>query len=131
MEIAKTVSMRSKDPITDVGCVIVDRNRVIVGTGFNGFETGAQETEELWKRPTKYTHVKHAEINAISHAKLSTKNNNIYVTLFPCVDCMSKIIETDVIDEIYYLDVYCDTKESLRMADLANIKTFHVNLAQF
>nr|CDJ93945.1 CMP dCMP deaminase domain containing protein [Haemonchus contortus] len=36
MAVAKLASMRSKDPNTQVGCAIVNRENKIIGTGYNG-----------------------------------------------------------------------------------------------
>lgn len=94
---AGLVASKSKDPSTQVGCVIVGPDNEIRSTGFNGFprgireyhyeekalgwddpETGLQKVtvnadhtrldEERWERPLKYKFVEHAERNAIYNA---------------------------------------------------------------
>ena len=44
MLLAITASLRSKDPKTKVGCVIVDEDNHQVGMGYNGFIPGIDET---------------------------------------------------------------------------------------
>ena len=44
MQIARLIAMRSKDPNTQAGAVIVDENNVIVGLGYNGFPRGCSFT---------------------------------------------------------------------------------------
>src|SRR5258708_5159711 len=92
MGIAKAVSLRSKDPATKVGCIIVDQQNRIIGTGYNGFSIGATETPELWERPVKYSHVIHAEVNALNYLTKSAQNGTLYTTMFCCVDCAKRVI---------------------------------------
>lgn len=103
MQIAKVVSIRSKDPMTKVGSVIVDNNKHIIGTGYNGFPPGYPETPEMWQRPTKYSIVVHSEVCAIINCTKSCKGATLYTSLFPCDNC-AKIIAGAGIKEVYYLD---------------------------
>src|ERR1051326_2813900 len=48
LELAKHVSSWSKDPSTKVGAVIVDANRRVVATGYNGFPRGVEDTPERY-----------------------------------------------------------------------------------
>jgi dCMP deaminase len=96
---------RSKDPSTQVGCVIVDKNMDPVAFGYNGFGPGAEETEELWQRPVKYDHVIHAETNAVGRAArrgCSTAGCIAYITAFPCLPC-AKVLIAAGIKEIHAL----------------------------
>ena len=70
MGIAVFTSLRSKDPSSKVGAVIVNEKNRIVGTGYNGFVAGIDESAFSWEREgewlhTKYPYVVHAEANAI------------------------------------------------------------------
>ncbi len=90
---------RSKDPNTQVGCVIVDENMDPVAFGYNGFGPGSEETEELWQRPAKYDHVIHAETNAIGRAArrgCSTEGATAYITAFPCLPCAKVLIAAGI-----------------------------------
>lgn len=56
----------SKDPSTQVGCVIVGPDHETRSTGFNGFPRGVKDTpERLRHRDTKLKYTVHAEQNAI------------------------------------------------------------------
>lgn len=101
MNIAHAVAARSKDPATQVGCVIIDENKHIVGTGYNGMPPGCKETAELWERPTKYEYVIHAEANAIVHATKSLKGCTLYTTLYPCKECAKLIVSAGITSVIY------------------------------
>ena len=66
MEIAEAVSMKSKDPSSKMGCVIVDKNKRVVSTGYNGLVQGSQESKlTLSERPMKYYFAIHSEMNAL------------------------------------------------------------------
>ena len=91
---------RSKDPSSQVGCVLVDTNRDPVAFGYNGFGEGSPETETLWQRPIKYDHVIHAETNAVGRAAkrgCSTSGCTAYVTAFPCLSCAKVLIAAGIV----------------------------------
>ena len=90
---------RSKDPNTQVGCVLVDENKDPIAFGYNGFGPGSKETAELWERPTKYDHVIHAENNAVGRAAArgcSTRGATAYITAFPCLPCAKTLIAAGI-----------------------------------
>ncbi len=101
MALAVTLAdKRSKDPNTQVGCLIVDDDKDPVAFGYNGFAPGAEETEELWQRPIKYDHVIHAEQNAIGRAAkrgVATRGCTAYITAFPCLPCAKALIAAGIV----------------------------------
>jgi dCMP deaminase len=103
MQIAETVAIRSKDPNTQVGAVIVNEHNHIIGTGYNGMVPGYQEDSKTWSKEFKYERVIHAEMNAILHAIVPVRGCSLYVTMFPCENC-AKHIATAGIKEVYYKD---------------------------
>lgn len=111
MEIAKAVSTRSKDPMTQVGAVIVNKDNHIIGTGYNGFAPGYVEIPELWERPTKYDHVIHAEANALLNSLQSPAGAKVYCTLFPCKEC-AKLLAGAKIKQVYYSDNKYENNET-------------------
>lgn len=101
MDIAKAVSMRSKDPRTKVGSVITCSDNRIVSTGYNGFEPAAEENSLKWAPIIKSSFVIHSEANAISSAEgldiqLHRLDPTIYVTLCPCRGCADRIVEAGI-----------------------------------
>lgn len=121
MDLAIATSKRSKDPSTQVGCVIVDDlDGSILGTGYNKFPDGEKETARKWSKKTKHKYVIHAEVNAIDDMTVDnlaecrdlsstvirqnlmptpegdlhsiTPYINIYTTLFPCEACAKYIL---------------------------------------
>lgn len=113
MGVALLAAMRSKDPNTQVGCCIVDAEKRILSTGYNGFPTGCSDDDFPWDRTgeeTKYPFVVHAELNAIlnAHGK-NLVGARLYVALFPCNECAKAIIQSGIREVIYLSDKYADT----------------------
>ncbi len=125
MGIAVFTSLRSKDPSSKVGAVIVNRKNRIVGTGYNGFVAGIDETMFSWDREgdwlqTKYPYVVHAEANAILNSTTSNLEDcRIYATLFPCNECAKQIAQKEIEEVIYISDKHRD-----KDFHLASVKIF-------
>ncbi|MBE6753992.1 MAG: dCMP deaminase family protein [Ruminococcaceae bacterium] len=115
MGVALLASMRSKDPNTQVGACIVNEQKIILSTGYNGFPKGCSDDEYPWAREgdfsaTKYPYVVHAELNAILNAGgKSLSGAVIYVDLFPCNECAKAIIQSGIAEVVYLSDKYCGT----------------------
>jgi dCMP deaminase len=103
MDMAIVVGSRSKDPTTNVGCLVTDKDNHIIGTGYNGFAAGMLETPELWERPTKYDYVLHAEENCLLNCLDISKAGVLFCTLYPCKHC-AKLIAGTKIERVYYKD---------------------------
>ena len=112
MGIAIFTSLRSKDPSSKVGAVIVNEQNHIVGTGYNGFIAGVDEDLFSWEREgewieTKYPYVVHAEANAIlSSTTNDLRNCRIYATLFPCNECAKQIAQKKIREVGFLSDKY-------------------------
>lgn len=108
-------SLRSKDPNTKVGACIVNKNKRIVGIGYNGFPVGCSDDEFPWGRDgeflkTKYPFVVHAEANAILNSTTDLSGATIYVSLFPCHECSKLIIQSGIKEIVYLSDKYNGTE---------------------
>lgn len=118
MGVAILSAMRSKDPSTQVGAVIVNQEKRIVGIGYNGFPIGCHDSEFPWMNEgdyleTKYPYVVHAEPNAILNANSRTQNCTMYVTLFPCNECAKLIIQSGIKEIVYIDDKYDGTEANI------------------
>ena len=130
MSLAHLSAVRSKDPSTQVGAVIVDSNNKVVGLVYNGFPRGCDDKEFPWEREgefldTKYAYVVHAELNAILNANKLIDNCRLYVSLFPCNECSKAIIQSGIKEIIYESDKYKDLdafKASKKMLEKAGVK---------
>ena len=130
MGIAHLSALRSKDPNTQVGAVIVDQEHKVVSIGYNGFPKGCSDDEYPWENEgssleTKYVYVVHAELNAILNSPRSVKGCSIYVSLFPCHECAKAIIQSGIQEIVYESDT-CASSESVlaskRMLESAGVK---------
>ena len=112
MGVAKLSALRSKDPNTQVGCCIINQDKKIIAVGYNGLPVGLNDKEYPWNvregnlSETKYAYVVHAEMNAILNATTSLKGATLYVTLFPCNECMKAIIQSGIKEIVYTDDKY-------------------------
>ena len=122
MDICRVVATRSHDQDTHVGCVIVNPNKRIVSTGYNGLPAGVHddywatrreqtvqipgvhEASQIIYDVDKYDTVTHAEANAIVSAVESLRGCHLYCTLYPCNEC-AKLIITAGIKRVYYQDI--------------------------
>ena len=69
IKMAQHVKLKSKDPSTQVGNVVVGPDMEIRSAGFNGFPRGVDDDiEERWERPDKYKWVSHGEENSVLQA---------------------------------------------------------------
>lgn len=118
MGVAMLSSMRSKDPNTQVGACIVNPKKRIVGIGYNGFPFGCDDDSFPWENnqgflDSKYPYVVHAEPNAILNSSCDLDDCSIYVTLFPCHECVKLIIQSGIKEIIYLSDKYEGTESDL------------------
>lgn len=99
IDLAAHISQWSKDPSTKVGAVIVDHERRIVSTGYNGFPMGMPAQPWMYMdRLYKLERVVHAEANAILFAdREKLINSTIYTyPLPPCADCAKLIVQSGI-----------------------------------
>ena len=113
MAMARTCALKSKDPSTKVGAVIVGPGNEIRSTGYNGFPRNVDEDVILeeplgltrWThKPTKYKYVEHAERNAIYNAArvgTPTDECRVFMTAPPCHECARAIIQAGIYEVVY------------------------------
>ena len=130
MGLAHLSAMRSKDPSTQVGAVIVDQEHKVVGIGYNGLPIGCSDDEFPWDREggmleTKYAFVVHAELNAILNSTRNLHGCTLYVSLFPCNECAKAIIQSGIRKIVYEDDKYAtadDVIASKKMLNAAGVE---------
>ncbi|QBQ07927.1 deoxycytidylate deaminase [Spiroplasma gladiatoris] len=107
-------AMRSKDPNTQVGAVVVNDLKHIIASGYNGLPRGLNDDDFPWSREgkweeTKYPYVVHAEANAILSATFSVRGCTMYTSQFPCYECAKTIVQAGITKVIYSDNKYKDT----------------------
>jgi len=96
MNLVYLIAMRSEDPMTKIGAVIVASDKSIISTGYNGFPRGVKTTEERLQRPLKYSFVVHAEANALHLAGRDCTGAKMYTQGLPCTECAKAIIQRGI-----------------------------------
>jgi dCMP deaminase len=100
LSLAFVVSARSRDQETKHGTIIVDRNNLILGTGYNSFIKGMNDASLPKIRPNKYPYMIHSELNAILNCKVLPREviggGKAYVTGRCCNHCLQSLIQSGV-----------------------------------
>lgn len=81
-----------------MGAVIVDADRRIVSTGYNGFARGVHDDPVRYaERELKYQLIIHAERNALLFARTDLSGCELYTyPIFSCSECSSLIIQSKI-----------------------------------
>ena len=102
MKIAETVALKSKDPSSKMGCVIVDKNKRVVSLGYNGLVQGADESKlTLSERPMKYYFATHSEMNAVLFAHQDLAGCTIYNRVATCDNCLKYCLQAGITRFVY------------------------------
>lgn len=126
LKIANLTSERSNCIKRKVGAIIVKNNRIL-SLGYNGtpsgmpncFDGGCKRCYEQWKDNKNITGKDldtclclHAEENALLFVSQSDINDStIYITLFPCISCLKKILQCKIKRIVYINDYNLDLQE--------------------
>lgn len=104
MGIAELASKRSKDPDTQNGVCIINKDNRVVSVGYNGFPRGCSDDEFPWTRPEKYDYVIHAEQNAIINSTTPLKGCILYLYsengYYPCNECAKLISQAGICEVV-------------------------------
>lgn len=126
MNIAKAVSLRSPDPKKQVGAILVDENKRIVSTGYNGLPSGFPEYQVDWNNRETVKHIIiHAELNVILYAKSDLKDTILFCTLSPCKECI-KIIKASGIKIVYYHEQHKDFEIVIQLANAFEMQLIQI-----
>ncbi|MCL2174394.1 dCMP deaminase family protein [Candidatus Saccharibacteria bacterium] len=130
MGLALWAAQRSKDPNTQVGACIVDKDGYEVAVGYNGMPIGISDDHITWEREgkyseTKYAYVVHAEANALIKTRRDISGGTLYATMFPCNECAKTIANCHLKRVVYLQDKYHDDEiwvASRKIFDTCGIK---------
>lgn len=128
---AHLISMRSTCNRLNVGAVLVKDNRII-STGYNGGISGDVHCldEGCYMEGGHCLRSLHAEENAILQCALqgvSTKGSEIYVTHFPCIHCMKKILQAGI-KKIYYNKDYRNHEYCYHLLKVSNVEAVKMDM---
>lgn len=104
IQMAHAAAARGTCPRLKVGAVLVDKDRNVISTGYNGappgalhcFDVGCDLKDGSCKRTL------HAERNAISRSSMSQRAGSVlYVTDYPCVECAELIATKGIVEVVF------------------------------
>jgi dCMP deaminase len=100
LELTREIAKWSKDPSTQLGCVVVGPDLEIRSTGFNGFPRGVEDHPSRYAdRDLKLAIICHSEENAIMNAArigVSLQGCDLYCGWLPCTRCARGIIQVGI-----------------------------------
>lgn len=133
MEFAKLAALKSKDPNTKVGAVLVNDKRIL-SIGYNGPPRAFPDELLFSDTPQidikeKNNYMVHAELNAILNYGGSLQDfqgATLYVTVSPCHECAKILIQLGI-SKVIYLEEYHKTEMrniSEQLFDLTGVEYY-------
>ena len=122
LSIAQAASQRSEDPYRKVGACALNRQKMVVGVGYNGLASGvSMPYKNFWdNRDYRRKFMIHAEANCLSLCKKG-EVELLAVTLLPCSSCAT-MISAYGIQEVVYKDAYERDEQAKEIFNWYNIK---------
>ena len=93
IQLAQSVATWSKDPIRQVGAVVITEDYRNFSTGYNGFPRGIADTDKRLATGMRQSLMIHAERNALDNARFPLAGCTLYSTKFLCADCAKGVIQ--------------------------------------
>lgn len=102
MAISQVIKTRGTCARRQVGCVLINSNKLIIGTGFNGTARGQPHCVDnpcaganlLSGQGLDICEAIHAEANALVNCRNAFEIDTAYVTTSPCVSCVKLLLGT-------------------------------------
>ena len=103
IKLAETLSLNSKDPNVQFGCVIVSPENEELSRGWNHIPRGVNDTDPRYAPPAKYFWTEHAERNAVYNAArdgIRLAGSTAYLNYSPqsiCTNCVRALIQAGIV----------------------------------
>ena len=105
MLLAFAAAKRSEDPYRKVGACALNKDKMVIGLGYNGLASGKNVSDSFWDdRDARRKFMIHAETNCLSLCKKG-EVDLLTVTLLPCSYCAT-MIATYGVKEVLYHEEY-------------------------
>ena len=133
VSLAFLISLRSFDPSSKCGCVIVDKNHRILTSGYNGPIKNSNDIDIPLIRPDRYSYMIHAEDNALLSyygSYQDIQNSIAYITTRPCSKCLRSLLQKGITTIIYPLtSTMVVNSKDISIQDLM-IKNRNINITE-
>ncbi len=90
------VALRSPDPSTKCGAIIVSPDNRVIASGYNGLPRGMSNDIDWENKDLKLGYIVHAELNALLNCQESVRGCTMYVNWHPCHECAKAIIQSGI-----------------------------------
>jgi len=121
MLLAFAAAKRSEDPYRKVGACALNKDRMVVGMGYNGLASGTNVPAQFWgNRDERRKFMIHAETNCLSLCKKG-EVDLLAVTLLPCSYCATMIASYGV-KEVLYHEEYENDQAAKEIFNFYNIE---------
>lgn len=130
LRMAETVATRSTCPKRKVGAVIVDAERIVVATGYNGSPSGLPHctTDGCIIEAGKCVRTIHAEVNALVHGEpRGMRGGTAYCTTLPCWSCFKALLGAGI-SRVVYVDEGTPDDLISQFAALSGVKLARCDL---
>jgi len=124
MLLAFAAAKRSEDPYKKVGACAVNKDKMVVGLGYNGLASGTDAHVGFWDdRDARRKFMIHAETNCLSLCKKG-EVELLTVTLLPCSYCATMIASYGIKEVLYYEEYENDqaAKDIFNFYDIGMLK---------
>jgi dCMP deaminase len=111
MEMVNLIARRGTCPRKKVGAIIVDKQKRIISSGYNGAPRGMPHCTEVGCMIVKENDIEHciraihAELNALLQAGRKAEGCTLYCTTLPCPKCYKPCIQAGI-ERIVYQEDY-------------------------
>lgn len=129
-------AVKSPDPSSQNGAVLVFDQTIWIGSGHNDFPPGIKSTPERWNdRPTKYGLVLHAEVAAIVSTirngwAYHVKGSTLYAVWGCCTECAKIILAYGVSRVVILRDDHSEHWLTEREAGLSMLQEGGVEITE-
>ena len=121
MLLAFAAAKRSEDPYRKVGACALNKDKMVVGMGYNGLASGTNVPPQFWgNRDERRKFMIHAETNCLSLCKKG-EVDVLAVTLLPCSYCATMIASYGV-KEVLYHEEYENDQSAKDIFNFYNIE---------
>ncbi len=121
MLLAFAAAKRSEDPYRKVGACALNKDKMVVGMGYNGLASGTNVPAQFWgNRDERRKFMIHAETNCLSLCKKG-EVDILAVTLLPCSYCATMIASYGV-KEVLYHEEYENDQSAKDIFNFYNIE---------
>ncbi|PRP82425.1 hypothetical protein PROFUN_10125 [Planoprotostelium fungivorum] len=124
MGVAELMRRKSPDPVTKVGCCILDgHSGRILSASYNGLVAGLYTQPNTWAK-NKDNYLQHAERNALNLQPNEFNHCNdivVYTTMIPCIKCAAMLMQHSTQQIIYNVAAKKYYEESKPAFDQAQI----------